>query len=126
MLGRRRVTAGLIAAGGLAVLAGCAYYRPGGPPPHAPAHGYRRRHRGAELVYDSGLGVYLVAGHPGIYFHDGYYYRVLDGAWRLSVDLGGPWRPTDFRRVPPGLRKKHGAPGRGSRNVPPGQRKKED
>ena len=28
-----------------------------GPPPHAPAHGYRHKQHGVELVYDSGRGV---------------------------------------------------------------------
>ncbi len=37
----------------------------GGPPSHAPAHGYRnkehkQRYKGIDLVFDTGLGVYVV------------------------------------------------------------------
>ena len=31
-----------------------------GPPPHAPAYGYRHHHQGARLAFDSKLGVYVV------------------------------------------------------------------
>ena len=44
----------------------------GGPPDHAPAHGYRKKHHhhhDIEMVYDSGLGVYVIAGYKGLYFH---------------------------------------------------------
>ncbi|MFQ5585276.1 MAG: hypothetical protein ACE5GF_00390, partial [Thermodesulfobacteriota bacterium] len=42
-----------------------------GPPPHAPAHGYRHKHRhGVELMFDGGLGVYIAVGLSGIYFHN--------------------------------------------------------
>ena len=34
-----------------------------GPPPHAPAHGYRHKHPdGVELVYKSNIGGYAVVG----------------------------------------------------------------
>ena len=51
-----------------------------GPPPHAPAHGYRHKaqRHGAELEFDSGLGVYVVVGVPLHYYLDGLYLR-LDG-----------------------------------------------
>ena len=85
-----------------------------GPPPHAPAHGYRHKQRGgAELVYDTGIGVYLVAGLADHYFGDGRYYRYLDGAWTISVAVGGPWNRVQIDAVPPGLRKKYR--GRGKR-----------
>ena len=82
----------------------------GGPPDHAPAHGYRKKHHhhDVELVYDSGLGVYLVGGHNGLYFHADYFYRIDDGgSWRVSVNLNGPWDHASDRRVPAGLYK-HG------------------
>ena len=82
-----------------------------GPPPHAPAHGYRQKHhaRGGdiELVFDSGLGVYVVVGWPGHYWHDDHYYRDVDGAWQVSVRLDGGWSAAPSRKLPPGLAKKH-------------------
>jgi hypothetical protein len=78
-----------------------------GPPPWAPAHGYRHKHaQGMELVYDAQLGVYVVVGRDGLYFrHDRFY-----------------------RRLPPGLRKqhakKHGKKKHHAKRLPPGQAKK--
>lgn len=109
-MNRRQFAIGLL---GTAALWGCAYGPGYGPPPHAPAHGYRRKHRsGVELVYDAGLGAYVVVGYPGVYFHDGHYYRLHDGRWHVGVELDGPWRPAPPRALPPGLRKKAGPPGR--------------
>ena len=49
-----------------------------GPPPHAPAHGYRHKHQhGVELVYSSELGVYVVVGFPNHYFSEGHYFRLI-------------------------------------------------
>lgn len=80
-----------------------------GPPPHAPAHGYRYKHHGHELVFDSGLGVYVVVGLPGVYFHDGAYYRFDHDHWYYSRELKDDWREyKDDRGLPPGLMKKHG------------------
>lgn len=76
-----------------------------GPPPHAPAHGYRQKHGHVELQFDTGLGVYVVLGRPYHYYHDGYYYNYRDG-WYLSRELRGPWYHIDRKRLPPGLRKK--------------------
>jgi hypothetical protein len=79
-----------------------------GPPPHAPAHGYRRKHpSGPELRYDAGLGVYVVVGQTEVYFHDGWFIRVRSGAFEISAALAGPWRPGDASSIPPGLRAKH-------------------
>lgn len=77
-----------------------------GPPPHAPAHGYRRKHPDAhhgdvELVFDSGLGVYVVVGFPSHYWLDGTYYRERSGSFEISASIDGPW--TASRSVPPGL-----------------------
>jgi hypothetical protein len=81
-----------------------------GPPSHAPAHGYRRKHQsGAELRFDASLGVYIVIGHTGIYFHDGWFIRMHSDTWQVSATLGGPWKPRAAEWVPPGLRSKHHA-----------------
>lgn len=97
-----------LAGGATLLLAGCVY-GPGegyGLPPHAPAHGYRAQHRRARLVFDSGLGVYIVSGYPDYYFLDGTYYRYYGGHWQAGGDLDGPWHQAGDRRLPPGLRRK--------------------
>lgn len=102
----------LAAAGGLA---GCVIDEPGyGPPPHAPAHGRRRRHpSGVELIYDPVLALYIVVGHPGIYYHDGVFFRHDHGTWYTSRRYDRDWRRTRSRRVPPGLRRRYGGGRRG-------------
>jgi hypothetical protein len=78
-----------------------------GPPPHAPAHGYRHRHRrGVDLVYDSGLGVYVVVGAPRTYYYDGRFYRHRRGDWESSPSYGGHWQETGAHRLPRRLRKR--------------------
>jgi hypothetical protein len=92
-----------------------------GPPPHAPAHGHRRKHvSGPELVYDSGRGVYIVVGFPNHYYFSGRYYRLHADHWQASVDINAGWKPVGEEVLPPGLRKKGKAkhvskvhPGRG-------------
>ena len=84
-----------------------------GPPPHAPAHGYRHQQAGSrggvDLIFDSGLGVYAVVDLPNHYFWDGYYLRIQDdGSWYASIELDGGWKLRPDDRVPPGLRKKKG------------------
>jgi hypothetical protein len=74
-----------------------------GPPPHAPAHGYRHKHGDVVLVYESSLGVYIVHGYQGHYFSDGNYYRSHKGAWQISVDFGGPWKKISETKVPKSL-----------------------
>lgn len=97
------------------LLAACQYYptySPGrghGPPPHAPAHGYRAKQQGHELVYDSGLGVYVVVDLPNVYYYDGIYYRYDHDHWYYSTSPGRGWDAYDTdRKLPPGLAKKHG------------------
>lgn len=94
----------------------------GGPPDHAPAHGYRRKHghyhhthrhkRPApeprvevELRWDESLGVHVVVGHAGVYFHADHYYRLGDSGWEWSARLGHTWAPAPDHGVPTGLRK---------------------
>jgi hypothetical protein len=78
-----------------------------GPPPHAPAHGHRRkRAQGADLRWEPQLGVYAVIGHTDIYFHDDWFIR-WSGGWQVSASLGGPWEARSESSIPPGLRAKH-------------------
>jgi hypothetical protein len=80
-----------------------------GPPPHAPAHGYRyKQHRdGVELVFDSGLGVYLVADWPDHYWYSDHYLRWSDGYWSASVRVDGGWVMVGSNEIPDKLRAKH-------------------
>ena len=97
-----------------------------GPPAHAPAHG-QRHHQGVnrvELSFDSGLGVYLVVGHPDHYFLDGNYLRVEAGHWLISTHLDGPWRTHAVQGLPPGLRAKHGKSHPAKHDKHPGKRGK--
>src|SRR5262245_64926295 len=106
-------------AGCIAVEAPHGYHSAGGPPPHAPAHGYRRNHQDRNLVYDSDLGVYAVVGLSNVWFLDGSYFRISGDRWEMSVGAGGPWRVATVSAVPSRLyakRHPHGAP--------PGQAKK--
>ncbi|MDH3216188.1 MAG: hypothetical protein OEN01_07845 [Candidatus Krumholzibacteria bacterium] len=81
----------------------------GGPPPHAPAHGYRHKHhKGVTLVYQSSLGVYVVSGRSHHYYHRDRYYRSHGGVWEVSVHINGPWQSVSHHKLPPGLQKKHG------------------
>jgi hypothetical protein len=98
-----------------------------GPPPHAPAHGYRCKHRhghdDVELRYDSSVQVYVVVGRRDHYFIDDYYFRVTDGGWYSCRSVSGPWVRCSVDRVPPGLSKRHAhhedgkkSPGKGHGN----------
>jgi hypothetical protein len=119
--GNRLGAALLVAA--LAVT-GCAHPRhehKGGPPPWAPAHGYRHKHEnGVELVFDSKIGIYVVVGRPGHYFHRDRYYRSYDGRWQVSVAVSGPWNVVSVSKLPPGLRDR--AKKRGHHRGKPGKR----
>lgn len=78
-----------------------------GPPAHAPAHGYRRKHMsGVELVFDSSVGVYVVVGHPDHYYDNGYFYRLEGGLWEMSLSLDGHWKIASEKSLPAGLRVK--------------------
>lgn len=78
----------------------------GGPPSHAPAHGYRHKHPedGVVLVYDSKLAVYVVTGYKHCYFTNGVYFRYSNDVWELSKRVAGPWKIVIVRDVPPGLK----------------------
>jgi len=77
-----------------------------GPPPHAPAHGYRHWHEddGVVLVFDSGRGVYLVVGAPGHYYLDGRFYRRNERRWESSTSVLGGWHRVKSKDLPPALR----------------------
>ena len=79
-----------------------------GPPPHAPAHGYRHKHHehGVELVYDSGLGVYVVVELPNHFYFKGHYYRHGEPRWEIGVHVHGPWEVVAEESLPKGLRGK--------------------
>jgi hypothetical protein len=74
-----------------------------GPPPHAPAHGYRHKHRDCELVYDSGLELYVVVGRSGRYYQDGRFYRHRGHQWLTSESLNGPWKEAHKAALPHGI-----------------------
>jgi hypothetical protein len=95
-----------------------AVHRPG-PPPHAPAHGYRHRHRNHDLVFDSALGVYVVVDLRDVWFLDGSYFRIVGDRWEIAVGASGPWRVVSYDRVPARLYEK-----RHPHGGPPGQMKK--
>ena len=104
LLTRRNCVVGILAT----LLGGCVYERDHGPPPHAPAHGYRRKHRdNVVLVYDAGIGVYVVSGRPGYYYDGTYFYRPQGDVWLVSVSVDGPWQSAGHDHVPPGLRRKN-------------------
>jgi len=83
-----------------------------GPPPWAPAHGYRQKHQRAyqhrestvDLVFDSGLGVYLVVGIPNYYYWNGTYVRLNAGAWSRAPYLDAQWAPCPADELPGNLR----------------------
>ena len=76
----------------------------GGPPPHAPAHGYRAKIRNRDLRFDAGIGAYVVADLPGVYWHSGWFYRLIRDRWLRSLDGDGPWNDARWGDVPVGLR----------------------
>ena len=73
-----------------------------GPPPHAPAHGYRHKHQdGVELEYDSRIDAYLVIEFPGTYFYNGLYGRFSpEEYWMVAENLNGPWRVSKEGEIP--------------------------
>ena len=93
------------------------------PPSHAPAHGYRAKHKnhakppasapnGVEIVFDSERGVSIAVGLPGVYFHAGQFYRRHDGGWQISVRADGGWNAVKGHAMPEAIRKAHARPGR--------------
>lgn len=86
-----------------------------GPPPHAPAHGYRAKHRHHDMHYDSRLGAYVVLGYDDHFYADNYFFRYRDGGWQFSLELDGhDWHRAYDKQVPSKLRKSKG--GKGAKN----------
>jgi hypothetical protein len=76
-----------------------------GPPPHAPAHGYRHKHGDVVVVYSKTLSVYTVEGHSGYYFHTNAFYRSTKHGWQRSAGVKGPWKTIRDSDLPGGLQK---------------------
>ena len=80
-----------------------------GPPAHAPAHGYRKKHPvdRVELVFDVEVGVYAVVGRSGVYWDGDRYIEWRDGHWRVSARLDRGWASISYEGVPRALRARH-------------------
>jgi hypothetical protein len=112
--------AAVLIAGTMLTASGCAVYpahhhhdRGYGPPPHAPAHGYRAKQHHHDLVYDVHLGVYVVVGLHDHYYHNGHYYKHVRDGWYYSRYSDKDWRRYDERKLPPGLARKYHGNGKG-------------
>lgn len=81
-------------------------YSKNGPPPHAPAHGYRSKYHQHDMIYDSKIGAYIVVGWAEHYFDNDVYFRFRDGHWEINVNLDNDrgWKHVDDREVPYKLR----------------------
>jgi len=100
------LAAGLLALAGCVHVHGHGHKHKGGPPPWAPAHGHRDRHHGPDLVFDAHIGVYVVVGHPHVYFHDGHYFRRVSSHWERCRDWKkAHWKTVDATGVPGPLTK---------------------
>ena len=78
-----------------------------GPPAHAKAHGWRRKHAsGVEFVYHSKSGVYVVVGMPNHYYCDcnDYFYKLGPLGWQASASIDGGWTYVTDKSLPQGLR----------------------
>lgn len=85
-----------------------------GPPAHAPAHGYRRKHeetherarlpQGVKLVFDRQLGVYVLLGLADHYYDGHRYYRRRHDEWQASLELDRGWARLAIGSLPRGLR----------------------
>lgn len=114
MNGLMRIVTGGLMISVLLLATGCAVYPAHrhddhgyGPPPHAPAHGYRAKYDNHDLIYDSHLGVYVVLGLPDYYFYDGHYYRHDRDGWYSSKRTDRDWSRYKEKKLPPGLAKKY-------------------
>jgi hypothetical protein len=71
------------------------------------------------MVYDSGRGVYVVAGFPLHFYCDERFYRFRESLWEVSVNVDGPWKVVSEQSLPQGLRVKE--KGKGESKEPPGR-----
>jgi hypothetical protein len=81
----------------------------GGPPPYAPANGYRHRHPvdHVVLVYSANLAVYSVSGYHDCFYDGDRYYRLRSGTWYYAPHIDGPWAGITYTSIPPGLHHKY-------------------
>jgi len=105
---KRSISQSLIATAAALALTLTVTPAPADPPPHAPAHGYRHQQfHGYDLVYDQGIGVYVVADLDHQYFLDGLFFKWSDGNWFVRVSPDDEWKPRPPGTIPPGLAKKY-------------------
>ena len=62
---------------------------------------------GADLAFDSKLGVYLVVGYSDHFCSDGHFLRFHGDSWQVSSSLRGSWGACSPASLPPGLRSTH-------------------
>jgi hypothetical protein len=111
MVGLAPVLGGLMLLGGCATLESDGYWDSSYPAysRHLYVDEYRYRNPdGLIVVYDPGPSLYSVVSVPGIYWHDGYYYRKHRGHWERSRYHRGPWGI--HRHEPPRVRVRHEPP----------------
>jgi len=60
--------------------------------------------RDRELAYDARLGVYAVIDLHGVYWHSGWFYRLVRDRWLRSGSWDGPWNDARWGDIPVGLR----------------------
>jgi len=88
--------------------------RGNGPPAHTKAHGYRRKQvHGYDLEYSTIYDMYIVVGVSDCYYRDGHFYRFHAGSWQISLRPDCNWGPVAHESLPPGLRVKAKAKGKG-------------
>lgn len=78
-----------------------------GLPPHAPAHGRRRKEAGdLKITYDPDRDIYVVVNLPHHYYYNGSYYRLHNGSWQVALKIDGSWKTVPHKLLPPGLKPK--------------------
>jgi hypothetical protein len=76
------------------------------------------------MVYDSGRGVYVVAGFPMHFYCDERFYRFREPRWEISVNIDGPWEVVSEQSLPYGLRAKQKVEGKSKEHPGRGNEKK--
>jgi hypothetical protein len=117
-MGQMTRLAGLLLAAGGLLLGGCATVDDGYWVSSYPVYSrylevneYRTVNpHGLVVVYDPGVMRYSVVRYPGLYWHDGYYYRHQGGHWQRSPRHDGPWLA--HRHEPPRIKLKAAEPER--------------
>jgi len=88
------VLGGLIFLGGCTTLESDGYWASSYPVYPRGGYVYEQSYRnpdGLMVFYDPGVSLYSVSSYPGLYWHDGYYYRKQRGHWERSRHRRGPW-----------------------------------